>query len=190
MLATQHSRYPTYLGRPRPRLVCIDLQREYVVPGRPLYDAAAAMVANACRRVLEHARASGWRIIHTQRRTVSDASSESRHFGSPIEGLRPLVSEPVFVRRGLSAFSNPAFAEEMRDAQGEDVFLIGFSLNHTCLATALAAVDLGLSVTVVDDAMGVAPCAGIQTGRAGEIAEAILTPFVQFTSSGDVIEAT
>ena len=114
---------------------------------------------------------------------------ESRHFGSPIEGLRPLVSEPVFVRRGLSAFSNPGFTEEMRRALGEEVYLIGFSFNNTCLATAFAAFDMGLSLTVVDDAMGVSPCADLSTARAGEFAVAILKPFVRFASSREVIEA-
>lgn len=177
------------LGRVRRWLVCIDLQREYVVPGRPLYSKAADGVAKAGSRLLAHARADGWRVVHTQLRHADGLFAPTGLFGAPIEGLRPRISEPVFFRSGLSAFSNPEFAAELRDAMGEEVYLIGFSLNHTCLATAFAAVDAGLSVTVVEDAMGVSPCAGVSEGRTGEIADAILAPFVRFATSDDLIEA-
>jgi nicotinamidase-related amidase len=188
MLVSSIESTRTFFGRARPWLVCVDLQREYVVPGRPLYEASSAPVAQACRRVLEHARTRRWRVIHTQQRHDEGLFARSGYFGAPIEGLRPLISEPVFVRTGLSAFSNPDFAAEMGDALGEDVYLIGFSLNHTCLATAFAAVDMGLSVTVVEDAMGVAPCPGMPSGRASEIAEAILAPFVRFACSDELTE--
>ena len=39
-------------------------------------------------------------------------------FGAPIEGLRPLISEPVYFRSGLSAFGNPGFATELRGGFG------------------------------------------------------------------------
>jgi nicotinamidase-related amidase len=90
------------------------------------------------------------------------------------------------MRTGLSAFSNPDFAATLRDAMGEDVYLIGFSLNHTCMATALAGVDLGISLTLVEDAIGAAPCAGVGPRQAGDIAEAILAPFVAFTTSAEL----
>ncbi|HZZ34976.1 MAG TPA: hypothetical protein VFE03_04565, partial [Caulobacteraceae bacterium] len=72
--------------------MCVDLQREYVVPGRPLYEAGAAPVADACRRMLEHARARRWRIVHTQQRQAQGLFARAGHFGAPIEGLRPLIS--------------------------------------------------------------------------------------------------
>jgi nicotinamidase-related amidase len=171
----------------RPWLVCMDLQREYIVPGRPLYAADAAPVTEVCRRVLAHAREREWRVVHTQQRTSGELFASTGHFGAPIEGLRPRISEPVFLRRGLSAFTNADFAAELRDARGEDVYLIGFSLNHTCLATALAAVDLGLSVTIIGDAMGVAPCGGLSNPRAGEIVSAILAPFVRLAASEEIL---
>jgi nicotinamidase-related amidase len=177
-----------HIRRPTPWLVCVDLQREYVVPGRPLYADGSNGVAGACGRVLGHARASGWRVVHTQLRRPEGLFTRAGYFGAPIDGLRPLITEPVFVRTGLSAFSNSDFADEMRDALGEDVYLIGFSINHTCLATALSAVDTGLSITLVEDAIGAAPCAGVDAGKAGDIARAILGPFVRFSTCDEVDE--
>jgi nicotinamidase-related amidase len=159
-----------------PWLICLDLQREYVVPGRPRYEAGNATVAQTCRDVLNVARAGRWRVVHSQVR--DDSASTHLMFGAPIEGLRPLVTEPVFFRRGLSAFANPAFASKMREARGAEVFLIGFSLADTCLATALAALDEGLSPTLVEDAVG----AGAAHERS-EAARAVLTPLLKVVPS-------
>jgi nicotinamidase-related amidase len=161
-----------------PWLVCLDLQRDHVIPGRAGYSAANAAVVGACVRVLRMARADGWRIVHSQRRRVSTAGWSRELFAAPIEDLRPLISEPVFLRHGLSAFADPAFAAELGKARGEEVFLIGFSLADTCMATALAGVDLDLSITLVEDAVGEG-----EPHEAGDAARLLLKPFVRVVSS-------
>jgi len=159
-------------------LICLDLQRDYVIPGRPRYSAANTEVAATCARVLDLARNEGWRVVHSQLRTEAVTPWRHELFGAPIEGLRPLISEPVYFRSGLSAFTNSGFAAELRFARGADVFLVGFSLVDTCLATVLAGVDEGLSLTLVEDAIGAS-----EELAATDVARAILTPFVQFASS-------
>jgi nicotinamidase-related amidase len=161
-------------------LICLDLQREYVVPGRPKFDPGADAVAQACDRLLRHARDAHWRVVHAHQRAGDMA--ETNRFGSPIDGLRPLVREPIFMRAGLSAFSNPDFAAELRAARGADVYLIGFSLSGSCLATALAAVDAGLSISLVEDAVGAGPGAP----SAGQIARALLMPWVRLVTSRQI----
>ncbi|MGH6956110.1 MAG: isochorismatase family protein [Caulobacteraceae bacterium] len=156
----------------------MDMQREYVVPGRPAYAAGNPEVAMACRRVLDFAREEGWRVVHSQLHPQSRTPDPRTLFAAPIEGLRPLISEPVFFRRGLSAFANPAFGAELAEARGDEVFLIGFSLGDTCLATALAAIDAGLSLTLLEDAVGAGE--GVDVG---EVARKILSPFVRIASS-------
>ena len=155
-------------------LICLDLQRDYVVPGRPRYAPANAGVVEACRRVLAHARQAGWRVVHSQ---VRHETTPTLMFGAPIEGLQPLVTESVFFRSGLSAFANPAFATRLSEARGE-VYLIGFSLPDTCLATALGARDQGLSLTLIEDAIG----AGAAASTA-EAALAVLRPHARLTKS-------
>jgi len=162
----------------RPWLVCLDLQRDYVVPGRPRYAAENAEVAATCARVLGFARDEGWRIVHSQLRDDDGAGWPRDLFRAPIEGLRPLISEAVFFRQGLSAFGNPGFAAELRMARDKEVFLIGFSLADTCLATAFAAVDAGLTLVLVEDAIG----AGA-TPEAAAAARTVLRPFVRLTPS-------
>jgi len=169
--------------RPERWLICLDLQREFVVPGRPHYAEAADRVASACIKVLEHARASGWRVVHTQLRLADGASFGGGLFGAPIEGLRPLITEPVFLRRSLSAFADGDFAAELRAAWGAEVFLIGFSLADTCLATALSAVDLGVELTLVEDAVG---AGGELAASAAEAGRTILRPFTRTVMSDDL----
>ncbi|HEY2706539.1 MAG TPA: isochorismatase family protein [Caulobacteraceae bacterium] len=159
-------------------LICMDLQREYVVPGRPRYAPKNVEVASACARVLAQARTDGWRVVHSQLHDGQSPAEPLSMFGAPIEGLRPLISEPVFFRRGLSAFANPAFASELRGARGEDVYLIGFSLSDTCVATTLAGLDEGLRISLIEDAVG--------AGATPALAAAgltILKPHVRLVSS-------
>ena len=171
---------PTGVWRARQRrwLICLDLQRDYVIPGRPRYAAANAHVAEACARVLGFARDEGWRVVHSQHRDDASPAPPRGLFDAPIEGLRPLISEPVFFRSGLSAFANLAFAAELQRARDQEVFLIGFSLADTCLATALAAVDADLSLTLIEDAVGAGDVV-----EAADVARTILKPFVSLASS-------
>ena len=117
-------------------------------------------------------------MVHSQFRAEAATPWPRELFGAPIEGLRPLISEPVYFRRGLSAFTNPGFAAELRGARGADVLLIGFSLVDTCLATVLAGVDEDISFTLVEDAIGAS-----EALAAADIARALLKPFVQIASS-------
>jgi nicotinamidase-related amidase len=178
MQASTITRTPVWRRAPRRWLICLDLQRDYVVPGRPRYAAENAQVAAACVRVLGRARDEGWRIVHSQLRQDDSAAWPRELFNAPIEGLRPLISEPVFFRRGLSAFADSGFAAELRAARGDEVFLVGFSLADTCLATVLAGVDEGLELTLIEDAVG----AGTTSALAAA-ARTVLERFVKLASS-------
>ena len=173
---------PVWRRSPRRWLICLDLQRDYVVPGRPRYAVENAQVAAACVRVLGHARDAGWRIVHSQLRQGDSGGWPRELFSAPIEGLRPLITEPVFFRRGLSAFGDSGFAAEMRAARGHDVFLIGFSLADTCLATVMAGVDEGLSLTLLEDAVGAGATPALATAT-----RTVLERFARLASSRRIL---
>ncbi len=121
----------------RAALVCLDLQR-----GREA-QAGPAILA-ACRRGLTEARRRSWPVLHVHDRRLADPR--------PIAGLEPRPDEPVFQRRGPSAFSNPNFARAAL-ALGGPIALIGINLEDTVLATAFACADRGLEVEVCLDAI-------------------------------------
>lgn len=129
-------------------LICLDLQRARLAD--PALADDAERTAAACRSVLEQARARRWPVLHAHRRESSPDA------GRPIPGLEPLPTEPVFFHPGPSAFSHRAFRHAAH-ALGGPLALIGFSFADTALATAFAAVDRGLAVEVVRDAIAVGP---------------------------------
>lgn len=131
----------SYFASARAALVCLDLQR-----GRLAQKAHAPVLAE-CRRVLAEARRRRWPVLHVHSRALVD--------GRPIPGLEPRPSEPVFLRQGPSAFSNPNFSRAAL-ALGGPLALVGFALEDTVLATAFAAADRDIAVDIILDAVGVA----------------------------------
>jgi nicotinamidase-related amidase len=127
-------------GRER-LLVCLDLQQGSLRPGQ----APDGCLVN-CRRLLAHARSEGWRVahIHSRKPQLRDAA--------PIDGLQPLLSEPVLYRSGPSAFSNRAFCE-MVEGGAVELVLIGYSMTSALIGTAMIAFDEGLPVMLVEDAI-------------------------------------
>lgn len=130
---------------PRAVLVCLDLQRYRGTDIGPRVDGA--------RRILAQARAERWPVLHVH---AGRMAGDIR----PLPGFEPRPTEPVFVRRGPSAFSNPGFAQAACGLGGP-LALIGYGLQDTALATAFAAADRGLGVEVVCDGLiaGEAPTA-------------------------------
>ncbi|MBS0384334.1 MAG: isochorismatase family protein, partial [Proteobacteria bacterium] len=91
------------LGR-KPWLLCLNLQREFIMPGRPFYAPAGPAAATSARRCLSRARDYGWTIVHVQ--TDAARRARSDEFARPIDGLEPLPSEPLFRIAQRSAFAN------------------------------------------------------------------------------------
>jgi nicotinamidase-related amidase len=134
---------------PKAALVCLDLQR-YRGSGQ-----GAEQVLAACRRALDEARRRGWPVLHVHARPPG---ADTR----PLPGLEPRPSEPVFVRKGPSAFSSPAFTQAAL-ATGGPLALIGFDLQDTVLATAFGAADRDLATEVVMDAVGTGGAVDLRT---------------------------
>ncbi|MGZ6016179.1 MAG: isochorismatase family protein [Phenylobacterium sp.] len=153
--------------------MCLDLQRAFLERAG---GAGALCVAN-CRRVLTHARRSGWSIVHVF----------SRDGSRPIEDLEPLPSEPVFYRPGVSAFSSRDF-DELAGASGDArMVVIGFSLTSSCLATALAAYDRSLRPILVEDAVAATRISGVADQAVEAVARAIAAPFVDVVATDSLI---
>lgn len=127
-------------GRER-LLVCLDLQRGSVRPGQ----APDGCLVN-CRRLLAHARREDWRVVHVHGRKPQPRDA------APLDGLRPLLTEPVLYRSGASAFSSRAFCE-MVEGGAVELVMVGYSMTSALIGTAMIAFEEGLSVTLVEDAI-------------------------------------
>jgi len=167
----------------RPWLLCVDLQREFVALNRPLCARDADAVAESCKAVLAGARRANWHVAHIHTRRSGALFGKSSAFTRPIVGLEPWTSEPLFFRSGLSIFSSQEVLALARGAREADFHLIGFSAGGSCLATIFAGFDLGIHLTLVDDAIGAAGSGATTLRGINEI----VAPLCSTIGSSDLI---
>lgn len=169
-------------GQPTPRLlVCLDLQQANAPNEADLEDEDLRRKLANCRRILDHARAWGWDIVHVHSRHPEGPLTK------PIRGLEPRPCEPVMARSGVSAFSCRSFTELVDGALGAEIVLIGFCLATSCLATLFAAHDRGLATLVVEDAVAAAPRAATPPGLVEAAARTIAAPFARAVSTEQLV---
>ena len=82
-------------------LIVIDIQKEYITPGRPFYLNGIQENLENAKKVLKFCRAkSDWSIAHVQHfRQEDDAAIFNRHqpeFSGFVEGFEPLKGEYYF----------------------------------------------------------------------------------------------
>ncbi|WP_417481211.1 isochorismatase family protein [Maricaulis sp.] len=143
------------MSRFLPTLVLLDCQRESLDPGEAEDDGSNAAVADRIRRLLTSARLSGWNILHCQYKSNRPAINCGVSVpGAPIDGLAPLSREAVFIRTGLSAYSDPDFGRMIRHYAGPPCFLVGFSAPFSLMATMFDAVARDQRLTVIPEAVG------------------------------------
>ena len=164
---------------PPTALLLIDIQNDYFAGGlKPLDDMAAA--AGQAAALLARARRDGWPVFHV--RHVA-ASSEAPFFrpGTPgadiHDAVAPQAGERVVEKGRPNAFHGTDLETSLRDAGCEDVVICG-AMSQMCIdATARAAVDLGFTVTVAEDACAASGVAfGATTVGAREVHAAIMAP--------------
>lgn len=133
--------FPDQRRKAPPLLICNDL----VTDGHTSEDPASwrTCIHNSSL-ILTTARRQGWLIAHVYRQDRPP---------NPVAELRPKPEEPVFQCRGPSALSSLALRDLLAMNDVEELILIGRSLVPYGLATAIAAADLGVAVTMVSDAV-------------------------------------
>jgi nicotinamidase-related amidase len=161
----------------RPMLVCLDLQR--APEGEPRSWAVPDLAA-AGARLLDHARRNGWSVVHVYR-TGPFPRRLGRPAATPIPGFEPRPNEPVYVRRGMSAFSSARFAEAVGSSGEGEILLAGADLGASGLATAFDAHERGVSITLVEDVFGAAPLRGVEASVVEEVLRKLVAPFARFS---------
>lgn len=174
--------------RQPPWLVCLNLNREYVTAGRPLYAPAAAAAAIHARACLSHARDLGWPVAHVQSR--HSRLSQNPSFARPIDGLEPLPSEALFLTQRRSAFAHAELRARLIAERPPSVFLVGFSLAFEGLASLFDASDLGASLRVVEDAVATPPIGDRSAAEMDRAALAIAASLSCVVSSADVLQTS
>lgn len=163
-------------------LVCLDLLRPSQPPASERHAVLARRRIDNCRRMMGHSRSSGWNIIHVLHSSALSQSVRS------LEGLEPSPSEQVLYRTGVSAFSNRAFRQTIGASPEPELILIGLSLTPSCLATALAAHDRRIAVTLVEDTVCAGPEDTLGLEAIETVSRSIVAPFVRIVRTDDLID--
>jgi nicotinamidase-related amidase len=135
-------------------LLIIDIQRDYFPGGAyPLVEPEAA--AETARRVLDAFRDSGEPVVHLKHLWDAPDAAFMRPGTEGIE-IHPLVApadgELVIEKEQPNGFLGTRLADELA-ARGIDSLVVAGMMSSMCVdATVRAAVDHGLTATVVHDA--------------------------------------
>lgn len=143
--------------QPTPTLILLDCQRSHFhTDGELTFDHTATI--RYIERALTTARYCGWNVMHSQlRQAPTNRIRAHAPANAPIEQLRPRASEAVSTRSELSAFSDPMFEQMLARNSDGPVFLVGFSLAFSILATMYDASARGRHLSLVEEAAGSAP---------------------------------
>jgi ureidoacrylate peracid hydrolase len=135
-----------------PLLIAIDIQREYITPGRPYCLNGVDESLENCRDILAHARARRWQIAHVRHVQPGPLFNENHAATQFVKGFEPLPHEYLFTKNNFSAYSNTGFARFMEHSRPEQVYIIGYNSLMCCLSTIIEGYHRGHELTFVKDA--------------------------------------
>ncbi|MCC5996607.1 MAG: isochorismatase family protein [Oceanicaulis sp.] len=138
-----------------PVLLCLDLQQEFIAPGRPWADPDGDGVAQMCTRIISGAREAGWLLVHAH--LYQGAPMIAGHgLTQPIPGCEPRPGEVLLRRAGVSAYAHPDLDGILDGGGSGRAYLIGFSAPMSLTATLFDAADRGHPLTLIEEAVGAA----------------------------------
>lgn len=136
-------------------LLVIDLQQEFA---RRTAAGMARSNPGAEARVADLIagfRGAGLPVIHVHHDDPNPASGfrQDKPTGRVMPCAAPRADEPVFVKRGSSAFIGTGLEDHLRKAGIADLVVIGAAVNFCVASTVRQAANLGFNVTLVSDAV-------------------------------------
>jgi len=105
--------------------------------------------------IVEQFRASGRPVIHVRHQTPEQGSPlhHSSPASQPLESFEERPGEPVFIKHTSSAFSSTGLLAHLQEAAISEVVVIGAVAGFCVNSTVRMGADLGLKMTVINDAV-------------------------------------
>lgn len=123
-------------------LVLIDIQKEYVTPGRPYYLSGIEPSLENCRQLLHFARKNNWEIIHIQHSNgeAAERFNPKTDYFDFVDNFRPIAPEKHFLKTDFSCYSSPEFNAYLSELftskePAPNIYLIGYNTVMCCLST-------------------------------------------------------
>jgi ureidoacrylate peracid hydrolase len=162
-------------------LVVIDIQREYIAPGRKFQIHGIGPSLKNAYAMLRFARTQDWPIVHVQHLQDGEIFNRNSDTSDFIDSFVPEANEVLAVKNNYSSFSSPAFVKFAADHPDHEFIVIGYGTTMCCLSTIVDGYHRGYRFALVEDA-----CAALAVGDHSEAsmhdhAVAILGPFSRRT---------
>ena len=105
--------------------------------------------------IVEQFRASGRPVIHVRHQTPEQGSPlhHSSPASQPLESFEERPGEPVFIKHTSSAFSSTGLLAHLQEAAISEIVVIGAVAGFCVNSTVRMGADLGLKMTVINDAV-------------------------------------
>lgn len=135
-------------------LLCMNLQKEHLAPGRRHMMAGTDDVLTACAAIMEGWRARLWPVVHLKRIARAAWFNPASAMTDWLDAYRPRPGEIVFEHPLPSAYSSARFAAYMAEiGSATRIVVIGFSLDESILATVIDGFHRGHTLRVTGDAV-------------------------------------
>jgi nicotinamidase-related amidase len=135
-------------------LLCMNLQKEHLIPGRRHMMVGTDEVLTACSAIIDGWRARLWPIVHLKRIARAAWFNPASSMSDWLDTFRPQPGENVFDHPLPSAYSSTRFAAYMAEiGSAMQTLIIGFSLDESILATVVDGFHRGHNLRVTGDAV-------------------------------------
>jgi ureidoacrylate peracid hydrolase len=170
-------------------LIVIDIQREYITPGRPFHISSIGPSLEKAYSMLQCARSQGWPIAHVQHLQDGDLFNRSAATSDFVDGFMPEHGETIAVKGNFSSFSSPEFVKFTAEHADHEFLVIGYGTTMCCLSTIVDGYHRGYRYALVEDACAARSVRGHSEVAMHEHAVATLATFARVTSTGQEIDA-
>ena len=146
-------------------LIIIDAQNTYLEGVMRLEGVETAL--DDCKRILERFRAAGRPIFHIRHDAgVGSPYDVTAPIGQIADAVAPRGGEPVITKQFPNSFAETELDSLLKDAEVDNLILVGF-MSHMCVnSTARGAFTLGYRATVVASATATRALPSSTTGEA------------------------
>jgi ureidoacrylate peracid hydrolase len=168
-------------------LVVIDIQREYITPGRKFQIQGIGPSLVNAYSMLRFARNQRWPIVHVQHLQDGDIFNKNSHTSDFIDSFVPTVNEAIAVKGNYSSFSSPEFVKFTAEHADYEFLVIGYGTTMCCLSTIVDGYHRGYRFALVEDACAARASGKFTEASMHEHAVNILEPFARKTRTEDEI---
>jgi nicotinamidase-related amidase len=173
-------------------LVVIDIQREYIAPGRKFHIESIGPSLQNAYSMLQYAREDNWPIIHVQHLQDGDLFNRDSDTGDFIDGFAPQAGEAHAIKGNYSSFSSPAFGEFVKAHADHEFVVVGYGTTMCCLSTIVEGYHRGYRFALLEDATAALAADGLSEATLQAHATTILKTFARVTTLAqetEVLEA-